>query len=78
MTLQSNAPSRPSRYPLPWCDAFDAPYWEINFSLCLTRPGWSRWQSGRPMSGVIRRIDRLVAAQRRLLDRNELRTEKPA
>ncbi len=53
--------SRPANYPLPWCDALNAPYWAINLWLCGKREGWREWQSGKPMSAVIPRIDELIA-----------------
>lgn len=47
-------------YPLPWCDAAGLPYWLLNIRLCALRGYWARWQSGKPMSQIIPRIDRLL------------------
>ena len=47
-------------YPLPWCDALDAPYWVVNFQWCGSREGWRKWQAGKPMSEIIPEIDRLL------------------
>lgn len=54
---------KPDRYPLPWCDALDAPYWKINAQLCLHRTGWRALQSGKPMSEIIPLIDALIASE---------------
>lgn len=48
-------------YPLPWCDKLDVPYWSVNLGLISTREGWKEWQTGKPMSEIIPKIDELLA-----------------
>lgn len=54
---------KPEGYPLPWCDALDAPYWAINMDFILGLSGWLDWQSGKPMSEIIPKIDELLEKQ---------------
>lgn len=56
--------SKPEGYPLPWCEALDAPYWQLNLRLIALRPGWSDWQKSRPMSEIIPEIDVLIETAR--------------
>ena len=51
----------PAGYPLPWCDALDTPYWQVNMFLCNFRAGWREWQGGLPMSKIIPEIDKLLS-----------------
>lgn len=59
---------KPQGYPLPWCDALDAPYWRANLLLGATRPGWTEWQARKDMREIIPEIDRVLAEQNREQD----------
>lgn len=49
-------------YPLPWCEALDLPYWQINWAMRLLRPEWAEAQTGREMAQIIPEIDALIAS----------------
>lgn len=51
---------KPEKYPLPWCEYLDMPYWQINFSLCAY-PEWRAWQKKTEISLVYAEIDKLYA-----------------
>lgn len=51
---------KPEKYPLPWCDKTDEPYWKINWSLCDYRRGWRDWQAEKKMAEIIPVIDWLL------------------
>jgi hypothetical protein len=53
---------KPEGYPLPWCDALDGAYWQVNMHLVMEKPGWREWQAQRPMHEIIPAIDELIAA----------------
>jgi len=52
--------SKPEAYPLPWCDALDMPYWQLNLMMVGRRPGWGAWQAHKPMAEIIPEIDRML------------------
>lgn len=45
--------SAPAGYPLPWCDALNRPWWEINRERCHADRVWRDWQAPRPMTAII-------------------------
>lgn len=51
----------PDKYPLPWCDKADLPYWQINLIFCATVEGWRKMQSGKPMAEIIPLINARLA-----------------
>lgn len=51
---------KPERYPLPWCDALDSPYWQVNVMLCGSRPDWREWQAQKDMREIIPAIDKIL------------------
>ncbi len=53
---------KPEGYPLPWCEALDGAYWQVNMHLVMEKPGWREWQAQSPMSEVASAIDKLIAA----------------
>lgn len=55
---------KPEGYPLPWCEALDIAYWQINMTLCLRFKRWSKWQAGKPMAEIIPVLDRLIEKKR--------------
>lgn len=52
---------KPEGYPLPWNDAMDLPYWQINAILCFGREGWREWQGPRTMREIIPEIDAIIS-----------------
>lgn len=52
----------PDRYPLPWCDKLDVPYWRVNLLFCATVDGWRKWQAHRAMAEIIPEIDKKFTA----------------
>ena len=52
--------TRPEGYPLPWCDALDMAYWQVNYTLC-GEPVWREWQAGKRMVEIIPAIDARLA-----------------
>ena len=52
--------TRPEGYPLPWCDALDMAYWQVNYTLC-GEPDWREWQAGKRMVEIIPAIDARLA-----------------
>jgi hypothetical protein len=59
---------RPDKYPLPWCEEFDIPYYQVNLWLVFNVPGWAEKQAHIPMSEIIPWIDELI-------ERKELKLE---
>ena len=55
-----SATSKPEGYPLPWCSACDAPYWQVNFLLTSINREWREWQGGKSMSEIIPEINKVV------------------
>jgi hypothetical protein len=51
---------KPENYPLPWCEALDCPYWQINLILSATNPAHGKWQAHRPMSEIVPKIDEMI------------------
>lgn len=54
-------------YPLPWCEAVDRPYWQINLYLCCRLPKWAARQSKLAMADIIPVIDRDLADGRLII-----------
>lgn len=48
---------KPERYPLPWNDAHDEPYWQTNMRMCFAVAGWRERQAGRSMGEIIKEIE---------------------
>lgn len=57
---------KPAGYPLPWCDFFDAPYWQVSVVIVAIIPEWGKWTRGKPMSEIIAEIDRMIAASKKV------------
>lgn len=53
--------SKPPGYLLPWCEALNCAYWQVNLALCFVREGWREWQSRKDMREIITRIDEMIA-----------------
>lgn len=51
---------KPDKYPLPWCDWCDEPYYKLNLYLISTKEGWLEKQSHVPMAEIIPWIDALI------------------